>query len=114
MTTNTRPVYSDQTPIAATADGKIKVYLATSWRLFFQQFTQKAATAVDVALTGSPLTYTPNQNGNVFVSAATQILLMRGADSFNVTGQKLIPVAIGDSLQITYVGTPTIKFLGNG
>lgn len=114
MALNTRPVYSDQTPIAKTQDGKISVYLFGPWRLFFQQFTQKAAAAVDIALTGSPLTYTPNQNGNVYVSAATQILLLRGQDSLDLTGQKLIPIGIGDSLEITYVGTPTIKFLGNG
>ena len=114
MTTNTRPVYSNQVPIAQSTDGKIKVYLTDSWRLFFQQFTQKAAAAVDIALTGSPLNYTPNQNGNVFVSDATQILLLRGQDSLDVTGQKLIPMGIADTLQITYAGSPVIKFLGNG
>lgn len=114
MTTNTRPVYSDKTPIAETPDGKIKVYLTTSWRLFFQQFVQKAAAAVAVTLTGSPFLYTPNQNGNVYINGGTvsSVSLIRGSDTLDITGQKIVPIGIGDTIKIIYTVAPTVKFLG--
>ena len=115
MTTNTRPVPNTQAPVAATADGKIKVYLITPWTQFFQQFVQKAAAAVAVIPTGSPFSYTPNQNGNVYVNGGTvsNISIIRGIDILDVTGQKIVPLGIGDTIKITYTVAPTIKFLGS-
>lgn len=114
MTTNTRPVFNDQSPIAQTQDGKIKVYLTNVGRLFFQQFVQKAAAAVVVKLTGSPFSYTPNQNGNVYINGGTvsSVSLIRGLDTLDITGQKIVPIGIGDTIQITYTVAPTVKFLG--
>lgn len=114
MTTNTRPVPNTQAAIAATPDGKIKVYLVHPWLQFFQQFVQKAAAAVPIVLTGSPFSYTPNQNGSVYVNGGTvsNISLIRGDDILDVTGQKIIPTGIGDTIQITYTVAPTVKFLG--
>lgn len=117
MTTNTRPVYNDKSPLAESADGKVKVYLTTTWRSFFQQFVQKASAAVDVILTGSPFSYTPNQNGNVYVNGGTvsNVSLIRGSDTLDVTGQKILPIGIGDTIQITYGPgpLPIVKFLGS-
>ena len=117
MTTNTRPVPNTQSAIAATADGKIRVFLIAPWTQFFQQFVQKVAAAVPVVLNGSPFDYTPNQNGNVYVNGGTvsNLSLVRGLDVLDVTGQKIIPVGIGDTIRITYgLGPlPTVKFLGS-
>jgi len=115
VTTNTRPVPNTQSAIAATADGKIRVFLITPWTQFFQQFVQKVAAAVPVILNGSPFDYTPNQNGNVYVDGGTvsNVSLIRGPDTMDVTGQKLIPVGIGDTIRITYAVAPTVKFLGS-
>ena len=115
MTTNTRPVPNTQSAIAATADGKIRVFLITPWTQFFQQFVQKVAAAVPVILDSNPFNYTPNQNGNVHIDGGTvlNVSLVRGSDTLNVTGQKLIPVGIGDTIRITYAVAPTVKFLGS-
>jgi hypothetical protein len=114
VTTNTRPVPNTQSAIAASADGKTKVFLLTPWTQWFQQFTQKVPAAVAIALTGSPFLYTPNQNGNVYISGGTvsNVSLIRGLDTLDITGQKLIPVGIGDTIRITYTVAPTVKFLG--
>lgn len=115
MTTNTRPVPNSQSPLAATPDGKIKVYLITPWTQFFQQFVQKAAAALAVIPTGSPFDYTPNQNGNIYVNGGTvsNVSIIRGLDTLDVTGQKLTPIGIGDTMRITYTVAPTVKFLGS-
>jgi hypothetical protein len=115
MTTNTRPVPNTQSALASTADNKIRVFLITPWTQFFQQFVQKAAAAVPVIPDGSPFFYTPNQNGNVHVNGGTvsNLSIIRGLDTLDVTGQKLLPLGIGDTLRITYTIAPTIKFLGS-
>jgi hypothetical protein len=112
--TNTRPVPNIQSAIAQSADKKVKVYLLNPWSQWFQQFTQNAAAAVDISLTSSPFDYTPNQNGNVYIGGGTvsNVSLVRGRDVLDITGQKIVPTGIGDTIRITYTVAPTVKFLG--
>jgi len=115
MTTNTRPVPNLTSPIGASADGKTKMFLIAPWIQFFQQFVQKAAAVIGLNVTASPFSYTPNQLGHVVITGGnvTQLLLMRGDVSINITGQKIIPMSIGDTIEVTYSVLPTIQFLGS-
>lgn len=117
MTTNTRPVPNTQSAIGEVKKdnaGNLKVYLITPWTQFFQQFVQKVAAAVHITVTASPFNYTPNQNGNVHINGGTvsNVSLVRGLDVLDITGQKLVPVGIGDTVRITYTVAPAVKFLG--
>ncbi len=76
------------------------------WNSFFQQFTQVAPAVVDVTI--SP--YIPNVKGNAIVIGATTISLTRGLIVIDLTGQKIIPIGIGDILKWT--GPATVQFLG--
>lgn len=125
MTTNTRPVPNTQSAIAATADGKIRVFLITPWTQFFQQFVQKAPAAVPITLPkplptiASPFSYTANQRGKIMIDwhRATLpplpvtpedpppfVTFSRGDLSSNpftidLTGVHIIPIAIGDTIE---------------
>lgn len=117
MTTNTRPVPNTQSAIGEVkkdASGASKVFLVAPWIQFFQQFVQKVSAAVPITPDTSPFSYTPNQNGNVYINGGTVSLvsLIRGLDSLDITGQKIVPVGISDTIQITYTVAPTVKFLG--
>lgn len=112
----TQPVLNLISPIAEVKQqgGKLLAFLIPPWNSFFQQFTQPAPQVMAVALTGSPFTFTPNSNGNLIVTGGTisNISLVRGADTINLTGQRVIPLAINDSAIITYSVAPTLQFLG--
>ena len=96
------------------ANGKLQGYLIPPWNSFFQQFVQPAPAVVDVALDGSPATFTPNVNGNLIISGGvvSNISLMRGTSVIDLTGEKIIPTAINDTVSITYSSAPSVKFLG--
>lgn len=75
------------------------------WNSFFQQFT---APAKDAEIPTSP--YTPNTQGNlIFTSGTPTITLSRGSLNLTLTGQKIIPIAVGDS--VTWSGATTVHFL---
>lgn len=108
--TNTRPVPNLNAAIAQSSDGKLKVFLASPWMQFFQQFVQRAPAIVDVTNSGSP--YQANQNGTVIVKGATDIKLIRGQTTIDLgAGQQIIPISIGDS--IAWTGPATVQFLGS-
>lgn len=143
MTTNTRPVPNTQSAIAATADGKIRVFLITPWTQFFQQFVQKAPAAVPITLpnplptSDTPFLYTANQRGKIMIDwyrgtspplpvtppdPPPIVTFSRGDLSSNpftidLTGVHIIPIAIGDTISVyrTLVGTQpyTLNFLGD-
>lgn len=93
-------------------DGRI----STPWNSFFQQFSQKASSAADVEVDASPFSYTPNKLGNVVITGGTvsAVALVRG----NVTvalapTTQFVPVAIGDTVTVTYSVLPVVRFLGS-
>lgn len=82
-------------------------YLRPPWNSFFQQFVQPAPAVANAGL--SP--FTANAKGTViFTGVAPSITLTRGNININVTGQRIIPISIGDTL--TWTGSPTVQFLG--
>lgn len=83
------------------------------WNSFFQQFTQLAPAAQPV-IGASPLIYTTNVPGNLIIPNGTisNITLTRGLANFNLTGLKVIPMGIGDTVTITYSVAPSVDFLG--
>ncbi len=85
------------------------------WVQYLQQFTQAPPNMVDVIVTPDPFFYTSKEPGNVSITGGTVsgVTLLRGQLSIDVTGQKLIPVAIQDTIIVSYSVAPTMKFLAN-
>lgn len=114
----TQPVLNLNSPLVEvrkSIGGKLVGYLIPPWNSFFQQFVQPAPAVATITLASSPFTFTPNVNGNLIVSGGvvSNISLMRGNDTIDLTGEKIIPTAINDTVSITYSSPPTVKFLGN-
>ncbi len=86
--------------------GALKAYLIPPWNSWFQQFSQPAP-AVQ-AVIASP--FTANAIGNVIIQGAATIALTRGSTVFNLTGETIIPIGIGDIL--SWTGGATVSFLG--
>lgn len=98
----TNPVVNLNSPLVDTKTGKI----IPPWNSFFQQFTQKAPAVADITI--SP--YTPNARGNVILTGATTVALTRGSVVIDLTGQRIIPVGIADT--VSWTGPATVQFLG--
>ncbi len=83
------------------------------WIQYLQQFTQAPPNILSVIPGVSPSSYTAKEPGNVAITGGTvsAITLTRGVISINVTGQRLIPVAINDVVTVTYSVLPTIQFI---
>jgi len=98
----TLPVPNMQAPLV---DKDRKVL--SPWNSFFQQLVQPAPAIA--AVTVSP--FTANANGTViFTGGAPVITLTRGTDNITLTGQRIVPISIGDT--ITWIGATTVQFLG--
>lgn len=98
----TLPVPNMQAPLV---DKDRKVL--SPWNSFFQQLVQPAPAVATVTI--SP--FTANANGTViFTGGAPVITLTRGTDNIILTGQRIIPISIGDT--INWVGATTVQFLG--
>jgi hypothetical protein len=98
----TNPVLNQNSPLVDIKTGKI----IPPWNSFFQQTTQKAPKVI--AVTVSP--FTPNANGTVILTSATTITLTRGLVNISLTGQRIIPMGIGDT--VAWTGPATVQFLG--
>lgn len=104
----TQLVASLQAPLVTVKDSKGNVIgsgtIVQPWNSFFQQFTQSAPA---VASASSP--YTPNAKGVLILTGAGAITLTRGSVSISLTGQRIIPMSIGDT--VSWTGG-TGQFLG--
>lgn len=80
---------------------------------YLQQFTIAPSNVVAVTVGISPYSYEAKEPGNLFITSGTisDIRLTRGAINLDFTGQKLVPVAINDTVTITYTVLPTINFI---
>lgn len=89
--------------------------LLSPWNQYLQQFTQAPPNIADVIVSASPFSYQAKEPGNVSITGGTvsAITLIRGLISIDVTGTKLIPVAINDTIRVVYSVLPTVKFLAN-
>lgn len=85
------------------------------WTRFFQQFTQAPTAAMSLIVGASPFSYVAREPGLLapIGGAITSLTLIRGTVLIDVTGLKLIPVSIKDTLKVVYTILPTIKFLPN-
>lgn len=83
------------------------------WIAYLQQFTQAPPNVMNVSVTASPFTYTAREPGTLAITLGTVslIVLTRGSISINITGTKLIPVGINDTVVVTYTVVPTIQFI---
>ncbi len=110
----TSPVPNLQAALVAIRENK--GFLIPPWNSFFQQLTQRAPKVVNVNVTGSPFSYTANANGNLIISGGivSAITLIRGLVSIPLSTVRplIIPISIGDTVKITFTGTPTLQFLG--
>jgi len=97
----TLPVFNLSAPMVD-KNGK----LLSPWNSFFQQLTQPAPAVA--AVSASP--FTANANGTVILTGATTIALIRGQTIINLTGQRIIPISIGDT--VSWTGPATVQFLG--
>lgn len=90
-----------------------QAFIVPPWNNYFQQISQAASQVMDVALTGSPFSITPNAHGTLIITGGTisNISLIRGAVTINLTGQVIIPIRISDTISITYSVAPTVQFL---
>lgn len=101
----TQPVYNMNAPIAKIKGGF--AYLISPWNSLFQQFTQQAPDVASV--TANP--FTANANGTViFTGGAPVITLNRGDVNIILTGQRIIPISVGDT--VSWSGATTVQFLG--
>lgn len=106
----TLPVTNTQVPLVDS-----RGLITTGWQAFFQQFTQAPSGAMTLIVTASPFSYIVKEPGLINVSGGivTSISLVRGSVIIDVTGQKLIPVSIKDTIIVVYTGLPNILFLPN-
>lgn len=101
---NTRPVLNLTSAVVEVKGNK--GYLISPWNSFFQQFVQQAPAIQSIMI--NP--FQANQNGTVIITG-TNIILTRGLITINLgTGQKIIPISIGDV--ISWSGGATVQFLG--
>jgi hypothetical protein len=86
-----------------------------AWQSWFQQFTQAPSAAVSLVVGTSPFNYSAKESGQIAVigGIVSAIALIRGTVNIDVTGEKLILVAIKDIVRVTYTGLPVIQFLPN-
>lgn len=87
------------------------------WIAYLQQFTIAPPAFLDITVSGSPFAYEAKEPGNLFISGGTvsNISLTRGADTIIVApstaNPRMIPVAVNDTVTVTYTVIPTIKFI---
>jgi len=78
------------------------------WNTFLQQLVQAAPAVQDIS-TSSP--FTANVAGVVIFTGGTPVItLTRGTVNITLTGQRIIPIAVGDTL--TWASAITVQFLG--
>lgn len=106
----TLPVPNLQAPLVTVKDSKGNVIgtgtLIPPWNSFFQQLVQPAPAVASV--TQNP--FTANAKGTIILTGATTITLIRGTVHISLTGQRIIPISIGDT--VSWTGPATAQFLG--
>lgn len=87
--------------------------LIPPWNSYLQQFTQAPPKVLPLTVGLSPYSYQAVEPGIVAVTGGTISLieLTRGTVTIDVTGTKLIPVSINDTVTVTYSVLPTIQFI---
>lgn len=86
--------------------------IAKPWNYYLQQFTQRPPAFMNV-IGASPFSYIAKEPGYLIATGGTitALHLIRGSDDIDLTGQKIIPVSIEDTVIFTYSVLPTIRFV---
>lgn len=89
--------------------------LIQPWQAFLQQFVQAPPKFLPLIVGVSPFAYQAVEPGFVSINGGTVsvITLTRGTDTITITGTNIIPVAIADTVTITYSVKPTVRFIPN-
>jgi hypothetical protein len=88
----------------------------STWYRYFQagETGQPPSAEIIVTPTASPFIFQAPKKGNFVISGGTvtSIMLSRTAPTYYLTGQTsgVFPLAQGDSVKVTYTGTPTMTF----
>lgn len=92
-----------------TATGRI----VNPWINYLQQFTVAPPNIMALTVSVSPFSYTAKEPGNIAVTGGTvsAIHLIRGSIDIDLTGEKIVPVGIKDTIIVTYSVIPTIQFI---
>ena len=92
------------------ASGLLK---SQAWISFFQQFVNPPSPIASLIVGASPFIYIAREPGLIIVTGGivSAQALIRGLVIINITGIKLIPVEIKDSISVTYTGLPTMQFM---
>ena len=91
--------------------------LKNPWVQYLQQFTIAPPSFMDITVSSSPFSYEVKEPGNIFVSGGTVsgITLTRGTDTItvapNTANPRIVPVAVDDTVEVTYSVLPTMKFI---
>lgn len=87
--------------------------ISQPWIQYLQQFTQAPPNFILVSVSASPFSYTAKEPGSVVITGGTvsAVHLVRGTTDINLTGQKIIPMSINDTVIVTYSVLPTIQFI---
>lgn len=90
-------------------------FILSPWNSFLQQISQNPSAVIDVTLDSSPFSITPNAHGTIIITDGTisNITLTRGNIDIDITGQRIIPIRISDTLSVTYSVLPILQFLPN-
>lgn len=80
-------------------------FLLQPWNSFFQQLVQPAPAVVN----GITSPFTANSKGTLILTGAGVITLTRGSDVITLTGERIIPISINDT--VTFAGGSG-QFLG--
>lgn len=89
-------------------------YINASWAFYLQQFTQKPPPFINLGVVVSPFEYEAKEPGYIIIAVGgtvTIVHLIRGAITIDITGQRIIPVSIGDIVEITSGPIPTVYFV---
>lgn len=105
----TRPTVPSSTQPIAGGGGII----TTVWQRFFNALVGPPEAIANVPAKPSPHTYTASQGGILVVSGGTvnNIKLRRATVELDLGTIRVVPVASGDVVTITYSVTPTISFV---
>src|SRR5258708_2468744 len=87
--------------------------LLKPWVQYLQQFTTAPPGISQSTLGPSPFSYVAAEPGQLIVNNGTvsKIEIIRGNVSLDVTGTKIVPVSVADTVKITFSAVPMVNFL---
>lgn len=90
-----------------------KGFVTQVWQRFFGALVEPAAAISAVAVSASPTSFTAAGSGTVVISGGTisAVTLTRAGSVVSFGTTRVVPVANGDLVTVTYSVAPTISFI---